>query len=189
MKQIEVKFDAKAKDVLANTLDLGGGEPITIKGDVYDITIDGIKLLNLLKSLNVDVDAELDYSITPTYAGVVLGLTYNDSSDAIDNGSDISLGRVGDYDTDTNYALLKVADFTDEDKIQLTTSPVTFTSMLTDLGSNAVFQDISIYTDLTILPMLAVRTGSSYSSTVYQLSNDDFNAIVKFEPKEFESEE
>ena len=177
MKQIEVKFDAKAKDVLANTLDLGGGEPITIQPNTYNITIDGIKLLNLLKSLKVDVETELDYGYQ-TYAGIILGLTYADNYDVIDNGSNISLGRV--EDSDTTYALLKVADFTDTNRLPLTTTPVTFTSMLTNLGSNAVFPDIHIYADLTILPILAVRNGSSYSSTVYQLSNDDFNAIVKF---------
>ena len=177
MKQIEVKFDAKAKDVLANTLDLGGSSMIEVKVP-SKITLDGPKLLQLLISKNVDVDAEV------TGGGILLGGAIAFGDFLYDSVNANILTQWSDQENTYVQWTLCSGMYANK-PIGLQTT-ITFASMLANLGT--IDLDI-IYVDVRLIPYVAVQTSSVASAQPISITNDEFLSFITITPANEQTEE
>lgn len=179
MKQIEVKFDPKAKDVLADTLGLGGSSLIEVPANSR-ITLNGNKLLQLLIAKGVDVDAELNTDGSSGYSGILLGGV-------------VSFTHYLEESVRTHIIFPNMASSTAYtatwtlDKYTYgfgvsTTIPgtrITFKSMLSNFGEKSI--DIT-YSGIVLIPYLAVTTSSNVDLTPYDITTEEFLSFISITP-------
>lgn len=186
MKQIEVKFDAKAKDVLANTLDLGGASIIEIPANSR-LTLDGNKLLQLLIAKNVDVDAEVDFADAYSpYTGILLGCV-------VELGAYLHLSALphmlyaydSSADTYVKWSIDNPNGMHTETQVETPTT-LTFKTMLQNLGT----RNIHIYNSGVILvPYVALKTSSQSMSQPVSITTDEFLSFITIIPANEQGEE
>lgn len=180
MKQIEVKFDAKAKDVLANTLDLGGSSIIEVPANSR-ITLNGNKLLQLLIAKGVDVDAELTPYSSTGKSGILLGwsklvsdyLDYELTPHMIYPASSSSSAYLARWTIDGEYSGSTVVDTT------ILETHITYKNMLSNIGEKYI--DITSDSEV-LIPCLAVTTSSSIDLTYYNLTTAEFLSFISITP-------
>lgn len=184
MKQIEVKFDAKAKDVLANTLDLGGSSMIDIT-EPSILTLDGNKLLQLLIAKGVDVDAEIEdyYAYDNYYSGLLLGGTIEGSAYLNNNVSTHAIFPCVKYGEESNTYGIKwmvcqnSADYTVKDIDYI--EHITFKTMLQALDS----VDMSVYQEIKLIPYVALKTSSQVDARPVDITTDEFLSFITITPR------
>ena len=173
-KQIEAKFDKKAKDILADTLGLSS--LIKVPNNSR-ITLNGNKLLQLLIAKKVDVDAEFNTDGLG-HSGILLG-------------SVILLTRYLEQSVNTHFIAPYSSGSTsfeatwtlDEQTYGFSVNtniekPITFKSMLTSIGEKSM--DIS--RDIVLLPYLAVTTSSTAPLTPYDITTEEFLSFITITP-------
>lgn len=182
MKQIEVKFDAKAKDVLANTLDLGGSSIIEVPANSR-ITLNGNKLLQLLIAKGVDVDAEIeDYYSYDYYAGLLLGGTIDASRYLVKNISTHAIFPCIEYtERSSNYGIKwmvcqDTADYTVKDIDYI--EHITFKTMLQSLGT----VDMKVYQEIKLIPYVALKTSSQVDARPVNITTAEFLSFISITP-------
>lgn len=179
MKQIEVKFDAKAKDVLANTLDLGGSSIIEVPANSR-LTLDGNKLLQLLIAKGVDVDAEVDFAdeYSP-YTGILLGCV-------VELGEFLHLSVVphmlyayaSSEDTYVKWSIDNHNGMHTETQVE-TPNALTFKTMLEHLGTISMH----IYNSgILLVPYVALKTSSQSMSQPVSITTDEFLSFISITP-------
>lgn len=183
MKQIEVKFDAKAKDVLANTLDLGGSSLLEVPAQSR-LTLDGNKLLQLLIAKNVDVDAEIEdyYYYSSYYAGLLLGGTIEGSAYLNNNVSTHAIFPSVDYEEQgSTYGIRWMVC---ENSSTCTKKPIehiehiTFKTMLQALGT----VDIDVHNEIKLFPYVALKTSSESDARPVDITTDEFLSFITIAP-------
>lgn len=179
MKQIEVKFDAKAKDVLANTLDLGGSSIIEVPANSR-ITLNGNKLLQLLIAKKVDVDAEVDFAdgYSP-YTGILLGCV-------VELGEFLRLSVVphmlyayaSSEDTYVKWSIDNLNGMHTETQVETPTT-LTFKTMLENLG----ILNISVYNSgIMLVPYAALKTSSQSDARPVDITTAEFLSFISITP-------
>lgn len=175
-KQIEAKFDKKAKDVLADTLGLGS--LIKVPNNSR-LTLNGNKLLQLLIAKKVDVDAVLTPYGSSGYSGILLGSVISLTS-YLDKS--VKTNLIHPYSSgDTEY---KVEWTIDEYTSGLHTETtilgtvVTFKNMLSNLGELT----IDVPDGTTLVPYLAVTTSSNIDLTPYNITTEEFLSFISITP-------
>lgn len=179
MKQIEVKFDAKAKDVLANTLDLGGSSMIELPSGCT-LTLDGNKLLQLLIAKKVDVDAEVDFAdgYSP-YTGILLGCV-------VELGTYLHLSVLphmlyayaSSADTYVKWSIDNPNGMHTETQVE-TPTKLTFKTMLQNLGTISMH----IYNSgILLVPYVALKTSSQLMSQPISITTDEFLSFITITP-------
>lgn len=176
MKQIEAKFDKKAKDVLANTLGLGGSSLIEVPANSR-ITLNGNKLLELLIAKGVDVDVEVTSYSSAGKSGILLGwskpvsdwIDYETKPHMIYPASSSSSAYLARWTIDGSYSGSTVVDTT------ILETHRTYKSMLTGIGEK--------YIDITssgkvLIPCLAVTKSSSIDPTYYDITTEEFLSFI-----------
>ena len=189
MKQIEVKFDAKAKEVLANTLDLGGSSLIEVPSQ-SKLTLDGTKLLQLLIAKNVDVDAEIEgYYSYDYYAGLLLGGTIDASRYLYNNVSTNAIFPCVEYNEgSSNYGIKWMVC---GDAATYTVKPIehiehiTFKTMLQALGT----VDVEVYQEIKLVPYVALKTSSQVDARPVNITTDEFLSFITITPANEQTEE
>lgn len=179
MKQIEAKFDKKAKDVLADTLGLGGTSVIEVPTNSR-ITLNGNKLLQLLIAKKVDVDAELVADST-SKSGILLGwsklvsdfLDTEPRQHMIYHSRSSSSAHIARWTIDGNYSGPTVVDTT------ILETHITFKSMLSSIGEKYI--DITS-SDKVLIPCLAVTTSSRIDPKFYDLTTAEFLSFISITP-------
>ena len=185
MKQIEVKFDAKAKDVLANTLDLGGSSIIEVPANSR-ITLNGNKLLQLLIAKGVDVDAEIDFYSHSEYSGILLGcfVSLNDYL-----SSSVYPHTLCPYLKSSGYHIkwsLKDYSDLDAEKVIDDTDALTIKYMLSNIGTLTIPVYSSGY---TLIPYVALKTSSEANTTQVDITTDEFLSFITIIPANEQTEE
>ena len=177
-KEIQAKFDEKAKDVLADTLGLGGGSSLIEVPANSRITLNGNKLLQLLIAKGVDVDAELTPYGCSGRSGILLGgvifltkyleqsvkthMIYPHSSGSTSFEATWALDeQTYGFSVNTNIG-----------------TPITFKSMLTNIGEKSM--DIS--SDIVLVPYLAVTKSSTVPLTTYDITTEEFLSFISIPP-------
>lgn len=175
-KQIEAKFDKKAKDVLADTLGLGS--LIKVPNNSR-LTLNGNKLLQLLIAKGVDVDAVLTPYESSGYSGILLGSVISLTS-YLDKS--VKTNLIHPYSSsDTEY---KVEWAIDEYTYGLHTETtilgtvVTFKNMLSNLGELTM----NVPDGTTLVPYLAVTTSSNVDLTPYNITTEEFLSFISITP-------
>ena len=182
MKQIEVKFDAKAKDVLANTLDLGGSSLIEVRAQSR-LTLDGNKLLQLLIAKKVDVDAEIEnYYSYDYYAGLLLGGTIEGSAYLNNNVSTHAIFPCVEYNEgSSNYGIEWMVC---QNSANYTVKPIehiehiTFKTMLQALGT----VNMEVYQEIKLIPYVALKTSSQVDARPVDITTDEFLSFLTITP-------
>ena len=178
MKQIEAKFDKKAKDVLADTLGLGGSSVIEVPANSR-ITLNGNKLLQLLIAKGVDVDAEFNTEGL-SYSGILLGgvivfTNYLEMSVVTHMIYPYSSGSSGYTAT---WTLNKFGSGLNVDTTILST-PITFKTILSSVGEKSI--DITS-SGIVLIPYLAVTTSSTAPITPYDITTAEFLSFISIAP-------
>lgn len=189
MKQIEVKFDAKAKDVLANTLDLGGSSIIEIPANSR-LTLDGNKLLQLLIAKKVDVDAEIEgYYTYDYYSGLLLGGTIDASRYLSNNVSTNAIFPYVEYNEESsNYGIKWMVC---GDTATYTVKPIehiehiTFKTMLQALGT----VDVNVFNEIKLVPYVALKTSSQVDARPVDITTDEFLSFITIIPANEQTKE
>ena len=177
-KQIEAKFDKKAKDVLADTLGLGSLIEVSVNSR---ITLNGNKLLQLLIAKGVDVDSEIPIAdVSNPYTGILLGCTLRLGSFLYSNvyphmlypfykGSDICVKwKVDEY----KYEVKKIGEQTVEP------SRLTYKTMLQALGPITIN---NVY-GTNLVPYLANKTSSQSMSQPVNITTSEFLSFITITP-------
>lgn len=176
MKQIEAKFDKKAKDVLSNTLNLSSLIEVPVNSR---ITLNGNKLLQLLIAKGVDVDAEFNTDGL-NYSGVLLGGVI-DLNSYLDRS--VTTHIIYPYSSSsTAYTVEWALDkhtygFSVDTTILGNT--ITFKSMLSGIGEK--YMDITS-SGIVLIPYLAVTTSSTAPLTPYDITNEEFLSFISIAP-------
>lgn len=173
MKQIEAKFDKKAKDVLADTLGLGGSSVIKVPANSR-ITLNGNKLLQLLIAKGVDVDAEFNAADGLDYSGILLGwsktvsewIHYDAKTHMISPASSNGSAYLARWTIDGG---ITVVDTT------ILETHITYKTMLTGIGEKSI--DITSSGNV-LIPCLAVTTSSSIDPTYYNITTAEFLSFI-----------
>lgn len=180
MKQIEAKFDKKAKDVLADTLGLGGSSLIEVPYNSR-ITLNGNKLLQLLIAKGVDVDAELTPYSSTGKSGILLGwsksvsdyLDYSTRPHLIYPADSSSSAYLARWTIDLSYSGPTVVDTT------ILETHITFKNMLSNIGEKSM----NMTSDARVLiPCLSVTTSSSIDPKFYDLTTAEFLSFISIAP-------
>lgn len=178
MKQIEAKFDKKAKDVLADTLGLGGSSLIEISANSR-ITLNGNELLQLLIAKGVDVDAELTSYGDSGYSGILLGGVISLAS-YLDR-SVVTHMIFPNMASSTAYTATWTLDnYTYEFSVDTTIlgNTITFKSMLSNLGELTM----NVPDGAILIPYLAVTTSSTAPITPYDITTEEFLSFISITP-------
>ena len=177
-KEIQAKFDKKAKDVLADTLGLGGGTSLIEVPVNSRLTLNGNKLLQLLIAKGVDVDVELALYSGSGHSGILLGGVIFSTRYLDQNVKThfISPYSSGSTSFEAEWAL-------DEDTYGFSVNtnigkPITFKSMLTSIGEKSM--DIS--SDIVLVPYLAVTTSTTAPLTLYNITTEEFLSFISITP-------
>lgn len=184
MKQIEAKFDPKAKKVLADTLKLGGSSLIEIPVNSR-ITLNGNKLLQLLIAKKVDVDAELTVYGSSGHSGILLGGVID-----LNSYLDTSVTTHIIFPSNSSSTAYTVEWALDEYSFDLSVNStilgtvVTFKNMLSNIGE--LTMNVSGRT--VLVPYLAVTTSSNVDPTPYPLTTEEFLSFISITPLSEEEE-
>ena len=178
-KEIQAKFDEKAKDVLADTLGLGGGTSLIEVPANSRITLNGNKLLQLLIAKKVDVDAELDTTGGSGYSGILLGgvISFTNYLERSVCTHSIFPYSSGSTSFEAKWALDK-----DTYGFSVNTNigkPITVKSMLTSIGEKHI--DIRS-SGIVLIPYLAVITSSTAPLTPYDITTEEFSSFISIVP-------
>lgn len=176
MKQIEAKFDKKAKDVLADTLGLGGSSVIKVPANSR-ITLNGNKLLQLLIAKGVDVDVEVTSYSSAGKSGILLGwskpvsdwIDYDANPHIIYPASSSGSEYLARWTIDEKYSGPTVVDTT------ILETHITYKTMLTGIGEKSI--DITSSGNV-LIPCLAVTTSSSIDPTYYNITTAEFLSFI-----------
>lgn len=178
-KEIQAKFDKKAKDVLADTLGLGEGSSLIDVPNNSRITLNGNKLLQLLIAKRVDVDAELTSYESSGHSGILLGgvmflTSYIEQS--------VKAHSISPYSSGSTSFVAKWA--LDENTYGLSVNtnigtPITFKSMLSNIGEKYI--DITSR-GIVLIPYLAVTTSSTAPLTTYDITTEEFFSFISITP-------
>lgn len=173
MKQIEAKFDKKAKDVLADTLGLGGSSVIKVPANSR-ITLNGNKLLQLLIAKGVDVDAKVNIYDGKGSSGVLLGGVISFTRYLEESLSTHMIYPEGSSDLYNARWILKESTkgFSVLTNIE---TPITFKSMLSSIGEKSI--DITS-SGIVLIPYLAVTTSSAAPITPYDITTEEFLSFI-----------
>lgn len=179
-KQIEARFDKKAKDVLADTLGLGGSSLIEVPANSR-ITLDGNKLLQLLIAKKVDVDTEMEAYSSAGKSGILLGWSKSATSfldgyifsHMIYPATSSSSAYIARWTINDSYSGSTVVDTT------ILSTTITIKNMLSNIGEK--------YIDITssgtwLIPCLAVTTSSNLDLKFYDLTTEEFSSFLTITP-------
>ena len=167
-KEIQAKFDKKAKDVLADTLGLGS--PIEIPANSR-ITLNGNKLLQLLIAKKVDVDAEVNSG------GILLGcaISFENYLSGSVNPNIISI-RYGDRKS-VGWTL---GNGMYTNKPIESQDPITFKSMLENLGTSDILVD---RIGVRLFPYVALQASSvGISAQPVNIRTSEFLSFITITP-------
>lgn len=174
MKQIEAKFDKKAKDVLADTLGLGGSSVINVPA-WSRITLNGNKLLQLLIAKGVDVDAEVNTYGTLGYSGILLGGVISLTSYLERSVTTHMIYPYSSGSTSYTATWTLTSGFSVLTNIE---TPITFKSMLSSIGEK--YMELSA--GVMLVPYLAVTTSSTAPLTQYDITTEEFLSFISIAP-------
>lgn len=178
MRQIEAKFDPKAKKVLADTLKLGGSSLIEVPVSSR-ITLNGNKLLELLIAKGVDVDAEFNKDGLG-YSGILLGGVIS-----FTNYLEMSVTTHMIYPHSSSSTAYNATWTLDEYGSGLTVdttilgNTITIKSMLSSIGEKSI--DITS-SNIVLIPYLAVTTSSTAPLTPYTITTEEFLSFISITP-------
>ena len=180
-KEIQAKFDKKAKDVLADTLGLGEGSSVIEIPANSRITLNGNKLLQLLIAKGVDVDAELTPYSSAGKSGILLGWSkprrdYLESEikpHMIYPASSSSSAYLARWTINGMYSGSTVVDTT------VLETHITYKSMLSNIGEKSM--DVN-YDGKVLIPCLAVTASSSIDPKFYNITTSEFLSFISITP-------
>lgn len=180
IKQIEAKFDKKAKDVLADTLGLGGSSVINVPANSR-ITLNGNKLLQLLIAKGVDVDVEVTAYSSAGKSGILLGwskpvsdwIDYETKPHMIYPASSSGSEYTARWTIDGSYSGSTVVDTT------ILETHITYKTMLSNIGEKSI--DITSRGKV-LIPCLAVTTSSNVDPTYYDITTAEFSSFITITP-------
>ena len=178
---INVKLDEKAKNTISKTLDLGAGTGSSlIKVPANSrLTLNGNKLLQLLISKKVDVDAELNIYGSSGYSGILLGgvISFTSYLEGSVKTHMIYPYSSGSTSFEAEWALDKYTyGFSVKTNLE---TPITFKSMLSSVGEKSI--DITS-SGIVLIPYLAVTTSSTAPLTPYNITKDEFLSFISITP-------